>query len=313
MASTPKVLSPNGKPMLSARAAAKKLACAPDYIGRLCREGKLGGVRHQGQWYVDPQALALFEKEREAARAVRAETLAHERREESRAFVYANKTPTGKIADHAGRYLGALSALFGAPAKDAPWYQRYNRRIVFGLIAAILFVVAAPLPAFLIKTLAPAPMIVVLKQNGSAATTTQTAASKGAETNNYYPVIEKVTERLLSDSRDLVTREFFDTQVERLQDSIANMDGGGDAGSLSESDIPDLSNLYLSLAGGSLTGSLSLTSVSAHSTSTLAGLVLDGADCSTYGNSGKLTTDALGNVVCSDDVSGSGSGNTGRT
>lgn len=56
----------------------------------------------------------------------------------------------------------------------------------------------------------------------------------------------------------------------------------------------------------------STTALTAHATSTLAGIRLSNADCSAFGNGGKLTTDAFGNVYCSDDYASSGgSGNPG--
>jgi hypothetical protein len=87
MTSGKKLFSTNGGTMLNARKAASLLGCAPDYVSRLCREGKLEGVRHQGQWYIDPKSLARFEAEREAARIERAQMLATERRSESLARI----------------------------------------------------------------------------------------------------------------------------------------------------------------------------------------------------------------------------------
>lgn len=64
----------------------------------------------------------------------------------------------------------------------------------------------------------------------------------------------------------------------------------------------------------SFSGGILATRLSATATSTLSGLVIDGAglrfstlDCSSYGNEGTLTTDASGFVVCASDDGGAGS------
>ena len=69
-----------------------------------------------------------------------------------------------------------------------------------------------------------------------------------------------------------------------------------------------------SSATSTFAGGVSALRLAATATSTLSGLVLDGSglrfstlDCSSYDNSGKLTTDASGNVVCAADQGGSGS------
>ena len=67
-------------------------------------------------------------------------------------------------------------------------------------------------------------------------------------------------------------------------------------------------------ATSTFAGGVSTARLNATATSTLSGLVLDGSglrfsalNCSSYGNSGKLTTDAFGNVVCAADQGGAGS------
>lgn len=52
---------------------------------------------------------------------------------------------------------------------------------------------------------------------------------------------------------------------------------------------------------------LSAGTLSVSATTTLAGLKFSATNCSTFGNGGKLTTDALGNVTCAADQGGSGS------
>ncbi len=77
-----KILSENGLPMLSVRAAAARLACAPDYIGKLCREGKLSGVLFNGAWFVYESSLDYFESTRDEARFARSEELSTLRKQE---------------------------------------------------------------------------------------------------------------------------------------------------------------------------------------------------------------------------------------
>ena len=77
-----KILSGNGKQMLSARSAAERLSCAPDYIGKLCRDGKLSGTLVNGAWFVFGASLEAFESSRQEARAARSEELSVLRKQE---------------------------------------------------------------------------------------------------------------------------------------------------------------------------------------------------------------------------------------
>ena len=79
-----KILSSNGSPMLSARKVAKRLGCASDYVGKLCREGKLQGARINNVWFVDQKSIKLFEAQRAQAKIARAEELAQLRRSENK-------------------------------------------------------------------------------------------------------------------------------------------------------------------------------------------------------------------------------------
>src|SRR3990167_4643775 len=90
MSPSKKIFSEDGTVMLAARKAALRLHCAPDYIGKLCREGKLKGERVDNAWFVDPRSIAAFEEARQRLHAERAQKLAHERKEESRAYRYQN-------------------------------------------------------------------------------------------------------------------------------------------------------------------------------------------------------------------------------
>ena len=66
-----KLFSPDGNALLSARKVALRLDCAPDYVTKLCREGKLDGVRLRNVWYVKESSIARFQSQRETARAAR--------------------------------------------------------------------------------------------------------------------------------------------------------------------------------------------------------------------------------------------------
>ena len=79
--------------MLSAKNAAKRLACAPDYVGKLCREGKLDGKRIDNAWYVSLRSLNEFEHNRVIAKGERAKELAAERRKENEAYRKVNNLP----------------------------------------------------------------------------------------------------------------------------------------------------------------------------------------------------------------------------
>jgi len=102
--------------MLSARSAALRLECAPDYVGRLCREGKLSGVRNSKGWFVDEESIVRFEAERAEARVEHSRKLSEIRREESKQFQTANSllpaSVFGSLFNHHVR-MGALAALVG--------------------------------------------------------------------------------------------------------------------------------------------------------------------------------------------------------
>ena len=83
MASTKKNYYLSGKSFLPARVAAQKLACAPDYVGKLCRDGKLDCARVDGAWLVEETSMAEFEKNRRMAKIVRAEELSLLRQQEN--------------------------------------------------------------------------------------------------------------------------------------------------------------------------------------------------------------------------------------
>src|SRR3989344_5880279 len=90
MKQTKKLFSATGKPLLSARAAAQLLSCAPDYIGKLCREEKLAATRHKNAWFVDPDSIAVFEKSRAESKIERSKELSEIRKQENKVFQRSN-------------------------------------------------------------------------------------------------------------------------------------------------------------------------------------------------------------------------------
>jgi hypothetical protein len=178
------------------------------------------------------------------------------------------------------------------------------------------------------------PSPATLPNNSSQAVATSSAPKQIVQ--NTYPVIEHTTtvEHVVSG----VTEEMLTSQLSELSNTLrsefyAQINGittpttpgyaaGGTTNNVALSQIIDkldgvrITNAtifgstidgYLPTTGGTLTGALTVTGA----TSTLSGLAISGLDCSGFGNSGKLTTDASGNIVCADDSSGSGSGSPG--
>ncbi len=72
--------------MLSTRKAAKILKCAPDYVSKLCREGKLEGTRVGNAWFVSRSSLDLFQANRKSLKEQRSFSLAQQRRQETRDY-----------------------------------------------------------------------------------------------------------------------------------------------------------------------------------------------------------------------------------
>ena len=68
--------------LLPARSAAQLLQCAPDYIGKLCREGRLRGRRVNQAWFVEEGSVQEFQSSRATARAARSQELSVARKQE---------------------------------------------------------------------------------------------------------------------------------------------------------------------------------------------------------------------------------------
>jgi hypothetical protein len=409
-----KILSETGEPLLSARKVARRLQCASDYVGKLCREGKLKGVRVQNAWFVDEASISAFEATRAEAKVQRATELATIRREEGDAYRKSQGLPALKstlashpslkniVSDHVrtiSQHISSRSKAFAiggallfasvtiaagiaAPFSggvighthqqnlaaslaqvDSPFFGAHPFSIstsasgTSGFLSGIL--------AFLFGNKTPVALSPE-KSSGRPSLTSgepvgfQTFPQQVQPTStrpsseqvlpvprtvvtNSYPVIERTIEhvvsgvseeeltRKLSILQNSITQQIFSavngvttpsyssggvtnnialTQIIDKLDgvTITNSTVNGLAG-LTDADIPDgiTASNYLPLAGGTLTGALTVSGA----TSTLSGIVISTLNCSGFGNSGKLTTDALGNVVCSSDISSSGSGSPG--
>jgi hypothetical protein len=74
--------APNTPSLLPGRTAARRLHCTPDYVAKLCREGKLSCVRANNAWFVERGSIAHFRRTRQLLKVARSEELAHLRRQE---------------------------------------------------------------------------------------------------------------------------------------------------------------------------------------------------------------------------------------
>jgi hypothetical protein len=122
MSAAKKIISKDGASMISARIAAQRLKCAPDYISKLCREGKLAGEQIDGAWFVLESSIGSFSQQRVLSKQQRAEALAQERRSENEQFKKANATSLQRalmqigalpVKEISGLALG-ISLLLGA-------------------------------------------------------------------------------------------------------------------------------------------------------------------------------------------------------
>ncbi len=109
-----KILSGNGKQMLSARSAAERLSCAPDYIGKLCRDGKLSGTQINGAWFVYRGSLEAFELSRQEARSARSEELSILRKQELSSNGFISRSGTSIAASLFNPLLFKVSVVSAA-------------------------------------------------------------------------------------------------------------------------------------------------------------------------------------------------------
>lgn len=93
---------------LSSRDVARLLKCAPDYVSRLCRDGKLRGWQRDGLWVVDPSSIAEFQSARARAKEARKHELADLRRTENRLYQREHATGVTRLW-HAVRSLPLMT------------------------------------------------------------------------------------------------------------------------------------------------------------------------------------------------------------
>jgi hypothetical protein len=74
--------TPHPSTTLPVRAAAKRLDYAPDYVARLCREGKLDCIQIGAAWFVRRDSLRAFKNTRTSERAARGLELSQFRRQQ---------------------------------------------------------------------------------------------------------------------------------------------------------------------------------------------------------------------------------------
>jgi hypothetical protein len=127
MSSDQQIIGNNGETLLSAKAASKRLKCAADYVGKLCRENKLEGKLIDGAWFVSPSSLEAFEAVRAEAKALRSRKLAEERKVESATY--------RQLAD--GGLASAESTASFTLSAASPW----KRPATFAFGVAFLFAV----------------------------------------------------------------------------------------------------------------------------------------------------------------------------
>ena len=350
------------------------LHARPDYIGKLCREGKLECTREGNAWFVSEHSIHAFERTRQSARVERSKELAAQRRTEQEVYRKAAGLPAPKSLERApqafttlGRYistvhgrgtavaLGALllvvatafagvtvaphgSNLGSAQHSDltatlaqvpSPFFSALGTTLsfekpaegsvrLFSRIAAFFFGTPEPKYAVVPPVIATPPVL-----PPPTATNQTTVIERTTLAGDYIPT--NALTLILSELHRSLRAEI----IRIVSKSYSNMGGGGDLSlsDLTDANIPDSLTVsgYLPLAGGTLsgaldnsssatstfTGGIALERLNTLSTSTLAGITLTNIDCSGFGNSGKLTTDADGNLICAGDISGSGSGTPG--
>jgi len=247
MKQTKKILSTTGQPLLSARAAAEMLSCAPDYIGKLCREGKLAGTRHKKVWLVDPDSIAVFEKSRTESKLERSKELSEIRKQENRVFQRANPLANKSlfaslIHPSAGAVLASLavgaavfvgSALFSGAAYqgqplgaalgqlDSPFFGTGTQLSLKDIGSSVTKLFAgwfAQKPIAAVE--APAPVAAASTPPVLSATSTpqKTNPISATVVQNTYPIRERVVERVVVQTG--VTQDLLVSQLQQLGNAL---------------------------------------------------------------------------------------------
>ena len=270
--------NPAEKKMLSARTAARRLQCHPDYVTKLCREGKLSGERTNDQWLVSEDSLKEYETKRDLARRVRSESLADLRRKENvfhrkvapsplKKFIYSAQFATSVFAlftllvvgstlsspyfsgervteaDAQGAALAYVeSPFFGTRPAVLDITTNFGIAIgdIFSRLATFLFGGEPDVAAVPVQP-EPVPVVQPLVAVAPATTTIVT---------NSYPVVERVVERVATGnwvSTDLLIiilgefkKELTRIIGQSVGGSVEKISSGGLALSdLTDANIPD--------------------------------------------------------------------------
>jgi hypothetical protein len=221
--------------MLSAKNAAKQLSCTPDYISKLCREGKLRGSQIQGAWFVEKSSLKAFEVARTQARFERSEQLARQRREENEMYrkeVQPAAVSFDTLSEKAGAYVrrtavvalaavflfGAIAMAGGAPRLEkntqlsaalahveSPFFTSFSK--VFSALG-LLLTTGGTSPAPVAQT--PAPTQSIVNNYTTNNYTTNNTNNNSYHTSNSYS----------STVSDAVRQSDFDAKLNGLRQDI---------------------------------------------------------------------------------------------
>ncbi|MDZ4226290.1 MAG: helix-turn-helix domain-containing protein, partial [Patescibacteria group bacterium] len=279
MSQPEEINSQNGKQMLSARAVAKRLNCDPDYVGKLCREGKLQGERVGGAWFVSEESVRGYKEARELARQVRSESLSTLRRQENEHYRRLNGVSTPPALKRffysipfAAGVFALCTALVFAGVQSSPYMSAGHAAYAEEDLAAALAQVESPFFGTVPVPLDVASRAALAAKNAfdsilaflfggrssniAEAPTPQEPPPQAPVTppaqtvvNNTYPTVERVVTETASGnwvSMDILTVILgeFRTELTRIIGesigiSLEHLDTGGGGGGLSLSDLTD--------------------------------------------------------------------------
>ena len=309
---------------VSSRDAARLYGVTHDYIARLCRQGKLQGTFQDRTWLIERRSLQIFFAQKgrvednsfaavlpaslplQAPLQVLPEKVLVVRRiwaplALGLVFVFGSAA----IGASSGQGHTGVAGVF-ASQLQSPFFS--TGLFSGDFIARIGAIFAPKTPAVATAPAAQYPAVPTAPSVGEGVGHANATTTQNVQTivQNTYPVIERLV--AVTEAADLsafVTYEFLNSQVERLQDAIADHGSGGsgsggitDFSTLTAGDIPDLSGTYLPLAGGTLSGLLTapyasttmITATTASSTNLIiSGLGNSGTECLQINSSGTVS------------------------